>query len=139
MALSALDDLTAEPTDGQVAAALGPALGAWSELCRWLDRRGLVDSWQWGSSGRKYGWALRAKLGKRTIAYLIPQHGSFLVGLVLSDRALAAARATALSQPVIEVIDAARRYAEGTGFRLPVADTADLADIRRLVEIKARC
>ncbi len=136
MALSALDDLSIQPTDDQVAEVLGEAAEVWSSLREWLDRDGGIDGWQWGSSGKKYGWGLRAKRGSRTIAYLIPQRDSFLVGLVLGDRAMTAARASRLSAPVEQVITSARRYGEGTGFRLPVAEAADLDDIEALVRIK---
>jgi hypothetical protein len=36
----------------------------------------------------------------------------------------------------MEVISSAKKYGEGTGFRLPVATIADLDDIRTLVAIK---
>lgn len=138
MALSALDDLSHEPDDDQVAGVLGSATADWLELRSWLGESAAVDTWQWGSSGKKYGWGLRAKAGKRTIAYLIPQHGSFLVGLVLGDRALQAVAAVSISAATREVVAGARRYAEGTGFRLPVRTAADLDDIRQLVLIKVR-
>lgn len=136
MALSALDDLTQEPTQREVESVLGAALGVWSSLKAWCDAEGAVDSWAWGSSGKKYGWALRGKLRKRTTAYLIPQHGSFLVGLVLGDRAIAAVHEATLSPAVTDVISSAERYGEGTGFRLPVATAEDLEDIRTLIGIK---
>jgi hypothetical protein len=34
------------------------------------------------------------------------------------------------------VISGARKYGEGTGFRLPVTAMGDLEDVRTLVEIK---
>jgi hypothetical protein len=109
---------------------------AWASLERWLSTVCGVDGWEWFSSGRKYGWALRGKRGKRTIVYMIPQHGSFLVGLVLGDRAMDAVRRASLSPGVRNVISGARKYGEGTGFRLPVAAMGDLEDVRTLVEIK---
>ena len=138
MALSALDDRSAEPTDAEVAGVLGDSFSLWTSLRDWLVEAG-VDGWQWGFSGAKYGWGLRAKHGKRTIAYLIPQHGSFLVGLVLGDRAVAAAAAASLTDSVREIIASARRYAEGTGFRVPVTEPADLDGVKTLIEIKMRC
>jgi len=136
MALSALDDLSRQPVDEQVASALGSGLEAWEALKHWLEDEAGVDGWEWGSSGKKYGWGLRAKAGKRTVAYLIPQHGSSLIGLVLGDRAMEKARCAALAPPVVEVITSAKRYGEGTGFRLPVTTPADLDDIRTLARIK---
>jgi hypothetical protein len=136
MALSALDDLSQQPTDQQVASVLDLALEPWELLRGWLADEAGVDAWEWGSSGKKYGWGLRAKAGKRTVAYLIPQHGSFLVGLVLGDRAVEKARRADLVASVVEVITNAKRYGEGTGFKLPVATPSDLEDIRTLIRIK---
>lgn len=136
MALSALDDLATEPTSDQVAAALAEGIASWSSLEGWLASTGGIDAWEWFSSGKKYGWALRGKKGKRTIVYMIPQRGSFLVGLVLGDRAMDEVRRTSLSPAVLDVILRAKRYGEGTGFRLPVATVEDLEDIKTLVEIK---
>ena len=137
MALSALDDLSAEPDNSQLAEVLGPALPAWSTLLNWLTGTLGVGDLSWGSSGKKYGWALRARAGKRTISYLIPQHGTFLVGIVLGGRALEETGRARLAQPVREVIAGARRYAEGTGFRLPVATAGDLEDVQTLLRIKS--
>lgn len=136
MALSALDDLSVTPTDEQVAQVVGESLTAWDSLKVWLESSVGIDGWEWGSTGRKYGWGLRARSGTRNIAYLIPQHGSFLVGLVLGDRATEIARGLDLSPAVVDMIDGAKRYGEGTGFRLPVAGLDDLADIKLLVQAK---
>ncbi len=115
MALSALDDLSAEPSRDQVADVLGPAMQAWSDLEGWLTLSAGIDDWQWGSSGKKHGWGLRARVGNRTVAYLIPQHDSFLVGLVFGGRALQAVRESAVSEAVLELIAGAKTYGEGTG------------------------
>ena len=136
MALSALDDLTAEPTRDQVSTVLKESMEAWSSLEVWLSDTCGVDAWEWGSSGKQYGWGLRGKKGKRTIAYMIPQQESFLVGLVLGDRAMNNVRRASLSADVMDVILSAKKYGEGTGFRLPVATVADLKDIKTLIEIK---
>lgn len=136
MSLSALDDLAVEPTDIQVSAVLKGGREAWSSLVSWLSNVHGVAGWEWFSSGRKYGWALRGKRGKRTIVYMIPQHGSFLVGLVLGDRAMAVVRHASLSAGVRNVISDAKKYGEGTGFRLPVSAMGELEDVKTLIEIK---
>ena len=138
MALSALDDRSAEPTDAEVAGVLGDSFSLWTSLRDWLVEAG-VDGHQWGFSGAKYGWGLRAKHGKRVIAYLIPQRDGFLVGLVFGDRAVAAVESSPIPDPVREIIATARRYAEGTGFRVPVTSAAELDNVKTLVEIKMRC
>lgn len=55
----------------------------------------------------------------------------------LGQRAFGAAERAELSQPVRATIAGARRYAEETGFRLPVTTADDLDDVRRLLRIKS--
>ncbi len=136
MALSAFDDRDVEPTPEGIRKVLGSAHGSWTALGKWLEASGGVDSWEWGFTGKQYGWGLRARKGKRVIAYLIPRDGAFLVGLVLGDRAMKAVPETPLSEATRAVIAAAKRYGEGTGFRLAVSTAADLEDVRVLVGIK---
>lgn len=92
MALSALDDAARQPTDDEVVAILRGAATAWRVLQDWLLTTGHATSLEWGWAGRSFGWSLRAVQDGRRIAYLIPQSDTFLVGLVLGDRPLAAAR-----------------------------------------------
>lgn len=138
MALSSLDSRDREPTDAEVREVLGAAHPTWRRFVDWLETEIGVSRFAWAFAGKKFGWSLRAELGKRRIAYLIPQRGAFLVGLVLGDRAVAAAREAEISDATRAVIDAAPRYGEGTGFRLPVANSSHLGDVFTLIEIKAR-
>ena len=124
------------PSERDVAAKLGPALAIWKELLAWLDEKGIANG-EWKSvSPKKYGWALRPALKKRTILYLGPCEGCFRVSFVLVDKAVAAARNAGLPKILLKEISEAKRYAEGTGVRLMVRKREDLAVVRKLVEIK---
>ncbi|MGO8706236.1 MAG: DUF3788 family protein [Terracidiphilus sp.] len=124
------------PSEKDIAAKLGPALATWNELLSWLDEKGIaIGDWR-SVSQKKYGWGLRPSVKKRTILYLGPCEGSFRVGFVLGDKAVAAARTSDLPKTLMKVILGARRYAEGTGVRLMVRKPEDLASVRELVEIK---
>ena len=59
-----------------------------------------------------------------------------MVSLVLSDKALMAAKETNLPTAVAEVIDAAPRYPEGNGVRLLVHRAGDLRPIQKIAAIK---
>ncbi len=53
------------------------------------------------------------------------------------DRVIvAASRAAKLAAPVLRIIDAAPRYAEGPGVRIPVRGSRQLATVARLAQIK---
>lgn len=136
MALSALDDKTVEPVSSEVARVLGPSEGLWYDLVARMETSYGPLTEAWSFSGARYGWSLRIKQKKRTILYLIPQTDTFLVGLVLGDRALSLLTRSDLSQEVLDIIDAAPRYGEGTGFRIPVAAAADCTEIETVIEAK---
>jgi len=70
------------------------------------------------------------------VLYLIPQAGRFLVGIVLSTKAVAAAQSAGLPAAVLEALAAAPRYAEGTGLRLPVEGESQLPPILTLAGLK---
>lgn len=136
MALSALDDKTNEPTPAELKRVLGKSQKVWRHL---IARMGAVYgplSEDWSLSGAKYGWSARLRQKKRTVLYLIPQEKSFLVGIVLGDRAMTLVRRDDLRSDTLALIDAAPRYGEGTGFRIPVSSIADCADIETIVEAK---
>lgn len=126
-----------QPTDAEIAAALGPTINTWNEFIKWMaDEAGVRDQEWKGIVVKKYGWSLRLKQKKRKIVYLGPGEGCFMVSFVLSDQALQAAKETRLPKAVAEEIAAAPRYPEGNGVRLLVKHAADLSAIRKIVAIK---
>lgn len=127
---------TSAPTDKEVAIALGPAASAWNELLEWLKEEEQLGEREWNSYSPKYGWALRVKRKKRNIIYLSPCDGCFRVSFILGDKAVAAARGSALPKAVVKALDEAPRYPEGTGLRLTVSKPKDLAPIRMLTQVK---
>lgn len=126
---------TTQPTQIQVAAALDASNPAWEELIRWFAEQRVTEQ-EWKSVYAKYGWSLRLKFKKRTIIHLGPSNACFLVVFILGDRAVEAARKSSLPKEVIKQIDQAKRYAEGTGVRLIVKGSKDLATVRKLALIK---
>lgn len=73
---------------------------------------------------------------QRVILYMTPQKDQFLVSLALGERAVAAAHAAKLAPSVLQVVDAAPRYAEGRAVRLCVRGSRQLPALARLAEIK---
>ena len=126
---------TTPPSETELAHSLGPALPIWNQLLGWLESQGIAKG-EWKSVSPKYGWGLRPAHGKRIIVYLGPCNHCFRVSLVLGDKAIAAAQASDLPKRHLNEIATAKRYAEGTGVRLFVDSTLDLAPVKKLVEIK---
>jgi len=136
MALSALDDKSQRPDDGMLAEVLGQSKALWDALLTYLAEQYPGVQNEWGFPGAKYGWSLRPKHKKRTILYLTPQRGSFLVSFALGERAVASAEESALPQPIIDAIRSARQYAEGRGVRIEVRQRGDVDAIKKMIEIK---
>lgn len=135
MALSAFDDKFHRPTPAELAQTLGPADAAWRQLVAETTRdHGPLEE-LWNFAGAKFGWSLRLKKKDRVVLYLTPQAGQFLVGLVLGEKAVAAAGRD-LPPAVLAALDAAPRYAEGRGLRLPVTTLDDLPAVHRLAAAK---
>jgi hypothetical protein len=127
---------TEQPTEVELAAALGPAKAAWDKLIANLaDECGIVDQ-EWNSYSRKAGWALRLKREGRNIVYLSPSEGCFLVSFALGDKAVCAALQVGLPLAVVKIIKESKRYAEGTGVRLEVKSSRDIAALKKLAAIK---
>ena len=124
------------PDDQELTLALGPAKTIWDKLIGDLQRKHIVNAQEWGSSSRKAGWSLRLKRRDRIILYLAPMPGSFQVSLVLGDKGVKSARQSKLAERVLKTIAGAKRYAEGTGIRLPVTALEDLVAIEQLTQIK---
>ena len=120
MALSAFDDKSRVPQDGDLAATLGSMFVFWNELKRLIASRFSPLSLEWGFASEKTGWGLRLKREKRTILYMTPCKGYFMASFALGEKAVKAAHESDLPVSVLGVIDSAKKYAEGRGVRLEV-------------------
>jgi hypothetical protein len=136
MALSAFDDKSQPPGDYDLAATLGSTFVLWNELKRLLAARFGPLSTEWGFSSKKTGWGLRLKQEKRTILYMTPCKGYFMASFALGEKAVKEAHKSGLSASVLQVIDGAKRYAEGRGVRLEVRSTNDVHNVEKLAVIK---
>lgn len=125
-----------KPTPQELFMALGPSAEAWDQLVDWIGKEHGVTSQEWKSYSSKFGWSMKLILKKRTILHLGPCQGYFQVACILGDKAIKAAKQSKLPKSLTKLIDEAPRYPEGTGIRVMVKKTADLAFVRRLAEIK---
>ena len=125
------------PADDDLAAELGRSAKAlWDRLLAGLAEQHHVVTREWHSYSPKAGWSLRLKRDQRTILYLSPCRGCFRASFALGGKAVEAARASRLPSRVIQIIDSAKRYAEGTGVRIDVNGPADIAVVLKLAAIK---
>lgn len=136
MALSAFDDKSRQPLDDDLAAALGSTFILWNELKIRIGSKFAPLSIEWGFTSKNTGWGLRLKQEKRTVLYMTPCEGYFLASLALGEKVVKAAHESDLPASVLEVIDGAKKYAEGRGVRLEVGSASDVHNVEKLAIIK---
>lgn len=136
MALSVFDDKDNCPTAREVECMLGGAAAAWRRLVARIAERHPPIAERWTHAGKSFGWSLRLVQRDRVVLYLTPRAGSFLVGVVLGERAVEAVRAAGLPDAVLALIEAAPRYAEGRGVRVAVSGEDGVVLAERLAAIK---
>jgi len=124
------------PSDADVAAALGPAKAAWDQFLAGLAEELGVDVHEWKCHSLKWGWSLRVKRKARTIVWLSPCGSGFNVAFILGDKAVRAARQSTLPKRIVEALDAAPKYPEGTGVRLHVKTSREIGALKKLAAIK---
>jgi hypothetical protein len=133
---NAFIDKPQKPSDDELSAALGPAKILWDQLISGLADEDDADAQEWKSYSRRAGWSLRLMRRKRTIVWLSPCRDCFRVAFILGDKAVKAARHSGLPQRIVKLIDKAPRYPEGTGVRLEVRRSEDLACVKKLAKVK---
>ena len=136
VSLGRLDDPGEESSPESIQGLLGSSSPLWFDLVEYLADRYPPITEEWAFPGQKYGWSLRLVRRKRRIVYMTPQKEQFTVGVVLGDRAVAAANKSSLPATILEEINGARRYAEGRGVRIEVTSAEDLRAIKLLADNK---
>lgn len=136
MALSAFAKAGIPPSPDDLAGTLGKSASLWTGFLEGATASAGTVRQVWNFSGAKFGWSLRLMKGDRILAYVTPQEGRFLVGVVLGEKAIQAADPKRLRPAARKLIDDAPRYAEGRGIRMTVAKRTDLAVALQLVALK---
>lgn len=126
------------PAEAELAVILGRATGLWNELRGEVVARFKPVTERWTFSAKTGRWSLRLQQARtrRTVLYLIAHPGRLQAGFALGEKACRAARASELPPQVLEVIEAAPRYAEGRGVWLEVPTRKAVGEVLTLAAIK---
>jgi hypothetical protein len=135
--LGALDDERGPPTESALAAVLGRARGSWARLRAALQTAHGPLNEEWHFAGKAFGWSLRLKQRKRVLVYMLPCRSHFLASFALGEKACRAARTVGLPASILTLIEAAPKYAEGRGVRIPVRTRKDVDHVLLVVSLKA--
>jgi hypothetical protein len=136
MALSAFENKSKEPTKRTLKTILGRTSTHWDNLTAHIASEYEPLDETWNFAGAAWGWSLRLKQKKRTVLYMTPCRGYFLVGFALGEKAVKAARSSGLPDAVLSIIDGSKKYAEGRAVRIEVRTKKDLDGVKRVAAIK---
>ncbi len=136
MALSAYDDKSKQPRVGDLKRTLGRTSTHWDGLIAHVTAEYAPLEQTWIFSGANWGWSLRLKQKKRTVLYMTPCKGLFLVGFALGEKAVKAAHDSPLPDSILTVIDEAKKYAEGRAVRIEIKSKKNLEITKKLTAIK---
>ncbi len=125
-----------QPTDAELAVALGPAKVVWDQLLSDLASEHGVKGHEWKCHSPQWGWSLRVKRKERTIVWLVPSGRCFTVLFILGGKAMLAARQTQFPQRIVRAMDAAVKWPEGSGVRLEVKSPREVGALKKLAAIK---
>jgi hypothetical protein len=136
MALSAFEDKAKQPRAADLKRTLGRANVHWDSLIAHIGGEYAPLEKTWNFAGANWGWSLRLRQKKRTVLYMTPCKGHFLVGFVLGEKAVRAAHDDPLPASLLKSIDEAKRYAEGRAVRIEIRNKKDLEITKKLAGIK---
>lgn len=135
-------DKSAQPTDKDMIKWIGqPIATEWIALRRYLE-----DTYDilpvFNSGGKRYGWNLQYRIGKRPLCEMYPEHGSFTALVILGkaelDRAME--RMEMFGPIAQQTLAESPRYHDGCWMYIRVSDSRtchqDVQDIEELIRIK---
>jgi hypothetical protein len=118
--------------------ALGDIFDVWMKMREYASSVYPKATEEWNFPGRNYGWSFRIKDKKRAIIYMLPRDKYFLVEFVFGVKATNEALTSEIPHDIKTIIESAKVYAEGRGFRIEVRNESIMAEIKKLIDLKLK-
>ena len=138
MAASIFEDRGVVPDDRMVESTLADTYVIWNELRNHVNNDYSSVNEEWKNYGKSSGWVLLTKVKKRTLFYMIPKDGYFVLNFVLGEKAIAEAENAPLPEDVIENLRSAKQYMEGRPVFVDVRSSHQIESLKMLTSIKYR-
>lgn len=129
-------DKSYQPTAADLAAALGPAMGAWDAIVAAAVEICPKAPPAWKHYAGKSGWVFVFREKKRNLLYLSARERSFMAALALNERAVAAAESARLPTAVLKQIRESPVYPEGRAVRIVVASPRQVGTVLKILTLK---
>ncbi len=130
-------DKTKPPTEEDLQTAMGEAYPLWAGLTAWLAETFLIEG-QLTYGGKNYGWNRWYKRSGRAVTTLYPQVDGFTAQVVLGKVEVEQALTLPLGERVAALVRETPQFHDGRWLFIRVESEQDLADVRRLLELKPR-
>ena len=131
---AAFPDEQRPPAESDLPGALGRAFAPLAKVLERLRAAHPEVAPGWKFSPRA-GWHLIYQRKERRLFYLVPTRGGFRLSLLLGGKAIAALQAGPCAKKMPALLQAAKRYPEGTAFTF-TGDTLDVEVTVALLEAK---
>jgi len=138
METSVFTDKSTRPDNTKLAGTLGDKAGFWEAIKSHIKNNYGHVTEEWKFYGAKSGWALKLLLKKRNLFFFTPLRGDFRLGFVFGDKAVSAAEKSDLPKDIINTLKNAKKYVEGRGLRVEVKSSADVENVKKLIDIKVK-
>lgn len=125
------------PSAEEIRAALGRAWGVWEDLNRHLCQQYTFQP-ETKFGGKNYGWMVWYRRSGKTLVALYPQQGGFVAQVVLGKEQVEKALELDLTPRMHRAIEETPQLHDGRWLFLRVESEVEAADLRRLLEVKAR-
>lgn len=137
-------DKATQPSEEEMSSWIGqPIADVWIALRQFLEQTyHLVPMFNAG--GKRYGWNLQYRSGRRPLCELYPEQGSFTALVILGKVELAQAldRLERFGATARQALETSPRYHDGCWMYIRVADALtchqDVQDIEALIAIKRK-
>src|ERR1017187_7807414 len=133
MALSIFEDKSLTPGNDDLSRVLGNTYDVWNDIKEFVHQQYPEVTEEWNHSGKNSGWGFRLRVKKRVIVYMIPCSGFFTIGLGYGEKATIEALDSSVSKEIKMIIESAKVYGEGRGFRIDVTSKDILEEIKKLI------
>ncbi len=124
------------PSKQSVVSLLGKAQSSWADLAKWVVEKYSVKG-EWKFYGKRYGWAMRFRIGGKALVSLYPNEGFFTAQVILSPSMVETTQSMKLGKKTLGTISQAHPYPEGRWIFLKVTSASGGADIKKLLLLKS--
>lgn len=124
------------PSDDEIAKTIGDVKPLWDDLKEFMFTEYPPITEEWKFTGEKYGWSLRLVHKKRRILYLSPRKGHFRAAVILGERAIEAVRKSGLPEEILDIMNKAPKYVEGTAIYFDVQVKEQIDVLKKFIPSK---